>query len=112
MARKPSPTLTDGEVRLMNILWKKGHATVSEVVAGLPRRPPVAYNTVQTCSASSKRRLRLPRAVGRRFVPPSVEHVAVAAPRPPREIDVRRLSQPPRLNVLGDEGLERSQLNG
>jgi BlaI family penicillinase repressor len=48
MARKSSPTLTDGEARLMNVLWKKGRATVGEVVAALPTKRPVAYNTVQT----------------------------------------------------------------
>ena len=48
MARKRSPTLTDGEVRLMNVLWKKRRATVAEVAAALPKSNPVAYNTVQT----------------------------------------------------------------
>lgn len=48
MARKPSPTLTDGETRLMNVLWRKGRATVGEVVAALPKTHSVAYNTVQT----------------------------------------------------------------
>ena len=48
MARKRSPTLTDGESRLMNVLWKRGRATVSEVAAELPKRHSVAYNTVQT----------------------------------------------------------------
>ena len=48
MARKRSPTLTDGESRLMNVLWKKERATVGDVVAALPRKHSVAYNTVQT----------------------------------------------------------------
>ena len=48
MARRPSPTLTDGELRLMNVLWKADRATVAEVVAELPHENPVAYNTVQT----------------------------------------------------------------
>ncbi len=48
MARKRSPTLTDGESRLMNVLWKKERATVGEVVSALPRKHAVAYNTVQT----------------------------------------------------------------
>ena len=48
MARPTSPTLTNGETRLMNVLWEKERATVAEVVAALPRRHPVAYNTVQT----------------------------------------------------------------
>ena len=48
MARKRSATLTDGESRLMNVLWKRGRATVGEVVADLRKRHAVAYNTVQT----------------------------------------------------------------
>jgi predicted transcriptional regulator len=48
MARKRSVALTDGELRLMRVLWEKGRATVGEVVDGLtgPRKP--AYNTVLT----------------------------------------------------------------
>lgn len=48
MARKRSAALTDGEVRLMRVLWEMGRATVGEVVGGLkgPRKP--AYNTVLT----------------------------------------------------------------
>lgn len=48
MARRPSSTLTEAETRLMNVLWKKGRATVAEVAAALPKRHAVAYNTVQT----------------------------------------------------------------
>ncbi len=48
MARTRSATLTDGETRLMNVLWKKGRATVADVVEALPKNRPVAYNTVQT----------------------------------------------------------------
>jgi len=48
MPRKPSPTLTDGEARLMNILWDRRRATVAEVVASLRGRPLLAYNTVLT----------------------------------------------------------------
>jgi predicted transcriptional regulator len=48
MARKRSPTLTDGEARLMHVLWKLGPSTVGAIVEALPRKRPVAYNTVQT----------------------------------------------------------------
>jgi BlaI family transcriptional regulator, penicillinase repressor len=48
MARRRSATLTDGELRLMHVLWRKGEATVADVLESLPPRPPVAYNTVQT----------------------------------------------------------------
>lgn len=48
VARKRSPALTDGELRMMQVLWDRGRATVGEVVDGLvgPRKP--AYNTVLT----------------------------------------------------------------
>ncbi len=48
MARKASPTLTDAESRLMNVLWEVGPATVSDVAGGLSGKPVLAYNTVQT----------------------------------------------------------------
>lgn len=35
MARTPSPTLTDGELRLMNVLWQHGPSTVLEIQAEL-----------------------------------------------------------------------------
>ncbi|MBC8123678.1 MAG: BlaI/MecI/CopY family transcriptional regulator [Gemmatimonadaceae bacterium] len=48
MARKKSPTLTEAELRLMEVLWEKGSATVSDVVDGLPKRLSLAYSTVLT----------------------------------------------------------------
>jgi len=48
MARKQSETLTAAELRLMDILWDKGSATVNEVMDSLPEEPPLAYNTVLT----------------------------------------------------------------
>jgi len=47
VARKRSKTLTEAELRLMQILWEKGQATVAEVTAALPP-PPIAYNSVLT----------------------------------------------------------------
>ncbi len=48
MARKTSETLTAAELRLMDILWAQGSATVNEVMEALPQDPPLAYNTVLT----------------------------------------------------------------
>ena len=48
MARKKSAVLTDGELRLMQILWDQGRASVGEVVEALPGRRAPAYNTVLT----------------------------------------------------------------
>jgi len=47
VARKRSKTLTEAELRLMEILWQKGRATVAEVTSSLPP-PPIAYNSVLT----------------------------------------------------------------
>ena len=48
MPRKKSASLTDAELRLMEVLWERGAATVSEVAEALPRKAPLAYTTVLT----------------------------------------------------------------
>lgn len=48
MARKKSAGLTDGELRLMDVIWEKGSATVSEVVEAMPESLPLHYSTVLT----------------------------------------------------------------
>jgi predicted transcriptional regulator len=45
---KTSATLTEAELRLMNVLWDKGPATVQQVLDSLPANPPLAYNSVLT----------------------------------------------------------------
>jgi len=47
VARKKSPTLTEAELRLMEVLWQKRSATIADVTEALPP-PPIAYNTVLT----------------------------------------------------------------
>jgi predicted transcriptional regulator len=48
LPRKKSLNLTEAELRLMDIVWDKGAATVGEVAAALPGEPGLAYNTVLT----------------------------------------------------------------
>ena len=48
MARKKCPNVTEAELRLMDVVWEKGEATVSEVAEALPRELGLAYNTVLT----------------------------------------------------------------
>ena len=48
MARKKSLNLTEGEIRLMDVIWEKGSATVAEVADALPKELGLAYNTVLT----------------------------------------------------------------
>lgn len=48
MARNKSLNLTEAELRLMDVLWEKGPATVAEVSEALPKQLGLAYNTVLT----------------------------------------------------------------
>jgi BlaI family transcriptional regulator, penicillinase repressor len=48
LARSKSATLTDAELRIMNVLWEKGSATVHEVLQAMPEKPVLAYNSVLT----------------------------------------------------------------
>jgi predicted transcriptional regulator len=68
MARKKSPTLTEAELRLMDVLWACGEATVTDVAAALGD-PPLAYNTVlTTLRILEKKSYVKHRAAGRAFV--------------------------------------------
>lgn len=48
MARRKSNTLTDAELRIMEVLWKKGSATVAEVADALEGKDGSAYTTILT----------------------------------------------------------------
>jgi predicted transcriptional regulator len=48
MPRKKSPTLTDAEHRIMEVLWRRGSATVAEVVEELEGKDGTAYTTILT----------------------------------------------------------------
>ncbi len=48
MARKKSPTLTEVEQQIMEVLWDAGSGTVAEVTEALTKYKNVAFNTVQT----------------------------------------------------------------
>lgn len=48
MPPKTSATLTEAELRLMEVLWVKGPSTVHQVLRGLPAQPSLAYNSVLT----------------------------------------------------------------
>jgi predicted transcriptional regulator len=48
LPRKKPTQLTEAELRLMQIVWQKGRATVADVAAALPKEIDLAYNTVLT----------------------------------------------------------------
>ncbi len=48
MPPRKSPTLTEAELRLMEVLWQKGPVTVHQLMESLPAKPALAYNSVLT----------------------------------------------------------------
>ncbi len=48
MPPSKSLTLTEAELRLMDVLWLKGPSTVQQVMDALPRKSQLAYNSVLT----------------------------------------------------------------
>jgi BlaI family transcriptional regulator, penicillinase repressor len=45
---RQSPTLTEAELRIMNVLWYLGSATVQQALEALLAKPELAYNSVLT----------------------------------------------------------------
>ena len=48
MPPKRSNTLTEAELRLMKILWRRGESAVNDLMLDLPDGEPLAYNSVLT----------------------------------------------------------------
>ena len=48
MPPRKSNTLTEAELRLMKILWRRGESAVNDLVAAIPDSEALAYNSVLT----------------------------------------------------------------
>lgn len=48
MPPRQSATLTEAELRIMNVLWQRGSGTVQQVLEELPPKLALAYNSVLT----------------------------------------------------------------
>lgn len=113
MPPRPSSTLTEAELRIMEVLWEKGPATVQQVLDSLPK-PALAYNSVLTT-------IRILEKKG------YVEHVkdgrahvyqALLGRKEARRSEVRRLvgrffensHEELALNILQERGLEADEL--
>jgi BlaI family transcriptional regulator, penicillinase repressor len=45
---RQSGTLTEAELRIMDVLWLKGSGTVQQVLDSITKKPALAYNSVLT----------------------------------------------------------------
>ena len=115
MARKKSTTLTEAELRLMEVLWKMDEATVTEITDALPEKPGLAYNTVLTTmrilEAKGYVRHTKPRQ-GRAFVYRPRVGRSEATRKAVRDLLRRFFGQSHEalvLNILQDEELDEKQ---
>jgi len=113
MARKQSATLTEAELPIMDILWQKGSAVVTDVVAGLANTA-VAYNTVLTTLRILERKGYVRHTKeGRAFVYHPVVERGEASRKAVRNLVKRFFQDSPELlilNVLEDEQLDGTEL--
>ena len=113
MARKQSPTLTEAELPIMEILWEKGSAVVTDVVGELAHTA-VAYNTVLTTLRILERKGYVRHTKeGRAFVYHPVVERGEASRKAVRNIMKRFFQDSPELlilNVLEDHELPDGEL--
>jgi len=79
MPPKKSNTLTEAELRLMKILWRRGESAVTDLVSAMPEAEPLAYNSVLTTIRILERKGYVThRQEGRAFIyrPSVAEHEA------------------------------------
>ena len=116
MPPRQSPTLTEAELRIMDVLWQRGSGTVQEVLERLSMRPALAYNSVlTTIRVLEKKGYVTHNAMdGRAHV-----YVPVIAQREARTSEIRHLvsrffkdsHEQLVLNILEERGLEPEELN-
>jgi predicted transcriptional regulator len=116
MPRPKSRDLTEAELRLMDVLWKRGAATVADVAAALPKSLDLAYNTVLTTMRilEDKGYLRHTKAEeGRAFVYHPVVGREEASRNAVKHLLARFFKNSPEelvLNLLENETLSEAEL--
>ena len=110
MARTASAALTDGEARVMAVLWQTPAATVADVVASLHERYALTYSTVQTLLRILEQKGYVTHdKVGRAFVFRAVVDQGQARRRALKHLIGRLFNGSPSLlvsNVLDDEEID------
>jgi len=114
LPRRPSATLTEAELRLMNVLWDNGSCTVQQVLDGLPGDTSMAYNSVLTTIRILERKGYLRHNKdGRAYVYSAVVQRADATRSEVRHL-VKRFFQDSHellvLNVLEDRNIDAEEL--
>ena len=116
MPPKRSATLTEAELRLMEVLWQRGPSTVQQVLDGLPGDKLLAYNSVLTTIRILEKKGYVAHARskdGRAYVYAPLVERSEATRSEVRHL-VQRLFQNSHellvLNILEDSGLKEDEL--
>lgn len=114
MPRTQSATLTEAELRIMQVLWEKQSATVQQVLDALPRKRPLAYNSVLTIIRILEKKgyvrhvkdgrahIYLPLLNQKEATRSEIRHLVNRFFQDSRELLV--------LNILEDEGVEAQEI--
>jgi predicted transcriptional regulator len=113
MARRSSPILTDGEARLMKVIWQLRQASVADVVAAIGG-DRVSYSTVQTMLRILENKGYVAhRKSGRAFIYRSVVDQKQARRKALRHLVARLFDNSPSLlvlNVLEDKQIDPREI--
>ena len=114
MGRQKSQTLTEAELPIMDVLWKRRSATVGEVAEELAKDKAVAYNTVLTLMRILERKGYVRHTKdGRAFVYQPVVERGEASRTAVRHLLTRFFHDSPELlmlNLLRDERMDEREL--
>jgi predicted transcriptional regulator len=111
---RKSETLTEAELRLMDVLWLKGSATVQQVLDELPQKPALAYNSILTTIRilenkgylkhvkDGRAHLYIPLVERREATRSEIRHLVSRFFKDSHELLV--------LNILEDQGVEAEEL--
>jgi len=115
MPPKKSNTLTEAELRLMKILWRRGESAVTDLVSAIPDGEALAYNSVLTTIRILEQKGYVEhRQEGRAFV-----YRAVVAEQEASRSEVKHMlsrffgnsREQLLLTLLGDEDISRDELD-
>lgn len=114
MPPKKSATLTEAELRIMKLLWRRGESAVSDLVAAMPDSDTLAYNSVlTTIRILEQKGYVIHRQEGRAFI-----YRACVAEDDASRVEVRHVMQrffgnsreKLLLSLLGDEEITPDEL--
>jgi BlaI family transcriptional regulator, penicillinase repressor len=112
---RQSETLTEAELRVMNVLWARGSGTVQQVLDSISQKPALAYNSVLTTIRVLERKGYLKHIKdGRAHVFAPVVRQEEATRSEIRHLVSRFFKNSHEdlvLNILEDQGIEPEELN-